>query len=161
MNVHHKGVKIMKNDEASKPRFNFIRKRLNFREWLGLDILIDITFRLINMTRDLILLPTPKEKDSFEQVQAKLGLNSADILIRQNRLAALSLFMLFLAAAMFVYLIYQCRYGSYRGIIITTALVSMILGFAFRYHFWYMQFREKKLGLTLNEWFHYTVYGRK
>jgi intracellular multiplication protein IcmV len=159
MNVHYTGVKIMKKDKAQekKPRFNFIRRRLRFSEWLGLDILIDLSLRLLGLVKDLVVIQSPEQSESFEQAQAKLGLSATDIELRQQRLKLLTVFMLVMLIPIIAYVIYQALYGSIQATCISIVLACVILGFAFRYHFWFTQFKQRKLGLTFNEWFKYTL----
>ncbi len=143
--------------KKNRPRFHFIRSRLRFSEWLAVDSLRHIAQQIAAMGKDLVVLNRTKPAASFKQAQKKLGLTAAQLLQQQTRLAALCGFMLLLASITFGYAFYQLWYGSLQAVIITLVLVFILLGFAFRYHFWFIQLKEKKLGLTLQEWFNHTT----
>ena len=146
----------MKND---KPRFNFIRSRLRVKEWLGFDVLVSLSLDLLHFAERLLVIKPPSSPESFAEAMAKFGLTPANILQRQYRFALTSFCMIVLALGMFAYVIYQAMYGSLQAMMISLVLVCVFLGLSFRYHFWFTQLKYKRLGLTLIEWFKYTVSG--
>lgn len=102
--------------------------------------------------RLFVLQPKPA-KESFEAVQERLQLTDEALLIKQRSLFRLSILMCVFALAMLVYTAYQCFYGYFFAIILSGIVSLLALTFAFRYHFWYFQIRQKKLGCSLRVWF--------
>jgi intracellular multiplication protein IcmV len=48
---------------------------------------------------------------------------------------------------------YQLFYGSYQAAIVSFIILWIALVLAFRYHFWYFQIKNRKLGCTVYEWY--------
>ena len=61
--------------------------------------------------------------------------------------------MLLSACLIFVYAGYQFFYGSIKAFIVSLVVMLIALVLAFRYHFWYFQIKQRKLGCTFNEWY--------
>jgi len=92
-------------------------------------------------------------REAFDKAQSAQKLSDADMVAREKSLRRLSQFMLGIAALVFIYFLYHLIFGSLAGAILTFAVVCIALAFSFRYHFWYFQIRERKLGCTFSEWY--------
>jgi intracellular multiplication protein IcmV len=102
-----------------------------------------------------------QKTESFESAKAKLKLSDKDLLVRQKGLLRLSLTMAGVAILMFIYALYNLFYAYYLAVLISLVVVLMALAMAFRYHFWYFQIKQKKLGCSFREWFSQGILGDK
>ena len=101
--------------------------------------------------RLFVMRPKPAEEE-FSKAQARLNLTDDMLLKKQQSLFKVSVLMAVFGLGMLFYTVYQCFYGSF--VAVALSLIVSLLGwaFAFRYHFWYFQMREKKLGCSFSEW---------
>jgi intracellular multiplication protein IcmV len=98
---------------------------------------------------------------SFKEAMAKMHLTEESLIARRKALYRLCLLMTVLGFALLAYAVYHLIEGNYSAAVVSF-VVSMI-GFvlAFRYHFWYFQIKERKLGCTLREWYQQGFLGKK
>ena len=61
--------------------------------------------------------------------------------------------MVSLAMMLFLYFLYNLFYGRYAAVLLSSIVMLLALVIAFRYHFWYFQIQQRKLGCTLSDWF--------
>lgn len=93
-----------------------------------------------------------ERSESFEEAASRLGLTTQDIISKQKtflRLALCFIAMSLLALSYAIYLFWHAAPWA-GGIAFTVGLVA--LGYAFRYHFWFFQVKQRKLGCTTREW---------
>lgn len=94
----------------------------------------------------------PALTESFDTAQKELNLSNADLLLREKALFRLSILMLTMASAIFIYSGYHFFEGNFRAGIISIIVMMIALSLAFRYHFWYYQIKHRKLGCSFDEW---------
>lgn len=102
--------------------------------------------------RLFVLSPKPVS-ESFDQAVKRLNLSDEALLKKQQALFRLSILMGCLGVGMFYYSIYQWFYGTLQGVLLSLMVSSLAWVFAFRYHFWYFQIKQRKLGCSLYTWF--------
>ncbi len=138
-----------------------LKKMFNVRLWSDADRLKSFFLFILNEVKSL-LLPQPKEvTESFKAAQARLNLTDADMRVQIKALFRLSLLMSSMAFLFLMYAIYQLVYGSLQGGMLTLAIMLVALAFAFRYHFWYFQLKQGKLGCTIRTWLKQGLLGGK
>ncbi len=76
---------------------------------------------------------------------------------RQKAFGRLAAFYLFVVCCLGMYAIYLWYQHAFLAILMTAILMLVATSFAFKEHFWYMQMRQRRLGLTLKEWFLLTI----
>ncbi len=91
--------------------------------------------------------------ESFETAQKALKLSDKDLLVREKALYRLSILMLLLAFCIFIYTGYHLFWGTFRAALVSFVVMLIALALAFRYHFWYYQIKNRKLGCSFEEWF--------
>ncbi|WP_298624139.1 type IVB secretion system protein IcmV [uncultured Legionella sp.] len=136
----------------------------NIRAWSDWDRLKAFTLYLKNGFKRLFVpqkITDAKSVESFDDVKSRLKLSDAELLIKQNALLRLSIFMLVFAAMVVVYVGYQFVYGSFRAGLLSLVVTLIALVLAFRYHFWYYQIKHRKLGCTIKEWYRHGLLGEK
>ena len=134
-----------------------IKTLFNVRSWADWDRMKAFTLYLLNGTKQYLVPQKTVDKESFKEAKKRLNLTDADLLARQKGLLRVSLIMVFFAFSLFVYAIYHFIYLQFLGGILSLVVMCIALVMAFRYHFWYFQFKENKLGCTTQEWFKYLM----
>ena len=125
----------------------------NVKSWLDVDR-IRAGFRFISEQGRQYFIPNSKKQvESFDAAMTRLGLSEEDIVVRQRGLLRLSIMMVFAAIAVFLYLLYNLAHRYYVAVALSTIVMLLALTLAFRYHFWYFQMKQRRLGCSLREWF--------
>jgi intracellular multiplication protein IcmV len=134
---------------------------LNVRAWFDWDRVKAFTLYLINGFKRLFVPKKNVETESFAEATAKLDINDESLQIKQKALFRLSIIMLISAIAIFGYAGYQLIFGSFKAMIVSLVVTLIALTLAFRYHFWYYQIKQRKLGCSFDEWFKQGLLGEK
>lgn len=133
----------------------------NVRSWSDWDRMRAFTRYLVNGFKKFFI-PQPAEKgESFELAKKRLKLTDAELKARQIGLFRLSIAMVAIAFLLLIYTIYLLVSGGYRGGLVSFVVMLIALVLAFRYHFWYFQIKERKLGCTIQEWLKQGLKGEK
>lgn len=138
-----------------------IGRIFNVRLWSDADRVKANGHYIWTFLKSLLVVQSPTIEESFEDAKLRLNLTDEELATRQRSLLKLSILMMSISILLFIYLIYQLVYGRIPGILLTVSLVSLAAVMAFRYHFWYYQIKEKKLGCSVREWFKYGLLGEK
>jgi len=150
---------MKKQSEARTKRvFNRI---FNVRTWADWDRMKSFTLYLTRGVKNLFVPQDKEVQESFEAAQARLNLSDADMLVRQKSLYRLSLLMAVMALLLFAYAIYHLVLANFLAFILSLVVMMIALVLAFRYHFWYFQIKQRKLGCSLHEWFRQGLMGDK
>lgn len=144
---------------------NLITRIINVRRWFDWERMRAFTLYLVNGFKRLFL---PKEKvegeppnESFSEAAELLHLSDENIIAKQKALFRLSIIMVLAALLIFAYAVYQLFYGSIRAFLVSLVVTFIALVLAFRYHFWYYQIKNRRLGCTFNEWYRQGLLGGK
>lgn len=154
----------MADKEAKKKgsRIKRLFKRLlNVRYWFDFDRVKDISRYFIATFKKFFVPSKQEASESFSQAMARLQLTEADILMRQSALLRLVYLMLMFAGLAFAYACYLLWQHAWHSGGFTFVVLGLALTLAFRYHFWYFQIKQRKLGCSFQEWFHQGLLGRK
>lgn len=150
------------NDKKESRIGRIFKRILNIRAWIDYDRVKSITMYLIDGLKKLFIPSSEKgKKESFEVAVKKLHLNEQQLIDKKKALIRLTYLMCFLALTIFLYAIYQSVYGSWKAVIVSFVITWLALILAFRYHFWYYQIKERKLGCTLKEWYRQGLIGKR
>lgn len=146
----------------SSSRLGLLLKNVfNLKSWLDWTRVKAFTLYLYKGAKRLFVLEEATETESFEAAKKRLKLTDNDLLIKQKGLLRLTITMMIVAIFIFCYAIYLFYTGSFKGGILGVIVTLIALTLAFRYHFWYFQIKEKKLGCTFHEWFKQGLMGEK
>ncbi|MCH9756184.1 MAG: type IVB secretion system protein IcmV [Gammaproteobacteria bacterium] len=132
-----------------------------FKLWLDVDRIKGFTLYITGMFKKFFVPQPQKPKESFDLAKERLDLDDELLLKRQRALLRVSILMLFFAVLLVGYGIYQVFYGAVLGVLLSVVVTFIALTLAFRYHFWYFQIREKKLGCSFKQWLHEGLLGGK
>ena len=146
----------------SSSRFASLFSRVfQFRYWLDVERVKGFTQYILGALKKLFVPQPQKASESFEAAQARLSLTDEQLATRQQSLFRVSLLMLVLAGLLFCYAVYQFLFGSMLGVLLTGVVILIALTLAFRYHFWFFQMKEKKLGCSWKIWLYEGLLGGK
>ena len=132
-----------------------------FRYWLDVSRIKGFTQYVIDLGKKLFLPQPQKAEETFTEAKTRLKLSDEQLQKREQALFRVSALMVFFAVLLFFYAIYQMVYGSILGVILSVVVTLIALTLAFRYHFWYFQIKEKKLGCSWRIWLNEGLLGGK
>jgi intracellular multiplication protein IcmV len=138
----------------------------NVRSWLDYDRIKAFTLYLWNGIKKMVIpqkveVTEQDASQSFRTMVASMNLSEQDLASRAKGLYRLSLLMCFVSLLIFGYAIYQIVSGHWKATIVSLVVTLIGLVLAFRYHFWYFQIKERKLGCTFQEWYKRGLLGGK
>lgn len=148
-----------------KQQYNRIRhvfsSAFNVRSWSDFDRVKGFSLYLKNGISRIFILRKHVVEQSFDEVLKQNGLSEEQLQKKQKALLRLSILMGVLAAIFFFYSIYLIVQGSWHAMFLGVVVMMLATVFAFRYHFWYFQIKERKLGCSFSEWFKRGLMGHK
>ena len=136
-----------------------IKGLFNFKLWMGYDRLVD-QGRSIKDSYDGIFTPqVSSRKEDMEQVKSRFGLNESDLDKKASELFRLAVTMVVLFFPVISYALYLLWNFHWHAGILALVVSGFPIVLAFRYHFWYYQVKERRLGITFSEWLHRGLLG--
>lgn len=144
----------MKNKSRSRTG-SIIRSVFNLRLWTDWDRMRTFTLYLLRGIKKFFVPETTTDVETFDEAQKRLNLSEADLISRRKALYRTSLLMLVFALFFLGYAIYHFMLLQMLGGWLSLVVMLIALVLAFRYHFWYFQIKERKLGCSIQEWVRY------
>lgn len=149
----------MKNKSGS--RIGRVLSRVfNFKSWFDWGRIKGWTRYFIDGLKKFFIPQEGQTKESFDKAVKRLNLSKTELNQRQQGLLRLSLVMVGLSVLLFAYTIYLLVTGGYLGAFVGLVVTLIALVLAFRYHFWYFQIKERKLGCSIQQWFQQGLMGK-
>lgn len=149
---------------AIRDVFKVSRKTFfNPRAWLNYDEFKNQNRILWNLVKDVITVPapTPQSSETFEQAMVRHGMTEADIATTIKNYRLFTLIFLTLGSLAFIYAFFLLfGYYTISGWLLSMCVCALLFAQAFRYDFWSLQLRRRKLDLTFNDWKE-SVLGKK
>ena len=139
---------------AIKDVFKVNRKTfLDPAAWLGYSTVKDSILTTWNLMRSQFIVPEPTITETFDQAMTRLNLTEEDIVDRKNQYYFYAAIFLGLAFISFIFaFILLFRERTFAGFCLGLAVTALFSSQAFRYHFWYFQIKQRRLGCTFEEW---------
>lgn len=156
----------MKSNKFSRITHVF-KSIFNVRAWLDYDRVRAFSLYLFNGIKKLFVPQPMIKSDSdegnklFAEKAANLHLSQEDLNDRAKGLYRLAILMCSIATCIFIYGIYNLFYARYSAVIVSFTVMLVALVLAFRYHFWYFQIKQRKLGCSIKEWYRQSFLGDK
>lgn len=145
---------------------NTIKKGLfsgyNVKKWVGLDEVKRSGRTIKNLYSDLYgseaKSAQSKAPQSFEQAVKQYGLTEQDIQKRMKTHLIVAICCFIAIFPVFIYALYL----FFAKVMILPGFVALMVSFllsayAFREHFNYFQMKQRRLGCSVKEWFHFVV----
>lgn len=134
---------------------------VNVNEWVGFRSLTNMTTGLAEAIKAIFVPQKSERSETFEESIKRLDLSEADIKQRERSFLRIALFMAFLGVACIGYTLFLFWNAHFIPGLLALILTAIILAYAYRFHFWYFQVKNRKLGCTFDEWFNAKISGEK
>lgn len=138
-----------------------IKSLFNFRAWSDFDRIADQSRKLADSVDDVFHPSSEGRKEDFEQAKRRLNLTEQDIEHRKSIFFRLAILMMILFFPVLGYALNLFMQGHWHSGILGVVVSMIPLVLAFRYHFWYYQLKQRKLGISFQEWLHHGLLGEK
>ncbi len=140
----------------------FGKRFLNPSAWMGRERLGDTARDIKDHAQRMFTVDDKASMaETFSGVVSRLKLSEKDIKSRTRNLGALAIFFGFVSLLLAGYFFYNIWHGNVLASLMSFGLCTALLGFTFKYHFWYFQMKERKLGCTTQEWWDYGILRKK
>lgn len=135
----------------------------NIKRMVGWDHLKNSYKGLFASVKAMGARPNPANvvKETFDEAVQRLNLSEENIVAKTKSFFITAIVFVIIAVALFIYALDLLFSGHILATIIDLILVVLALSLALRDHFWHTQMKQRRLGLTLREWFNYTFKGVK
>lgn len=140
---------------------NMLSTAFNVRKWSDFDRMKGFTLYLENGIKNLFIPRRQIAVQSFNEALKQYNIDEKALLKKRRGLFRLSMFMCIVALVLLIYSIYLAMFGSWHAALLSLVVMMLAWALAFRYHFWFFQIKQRKLGCTFKEWFHRGFLGRK
>jgi len=130
----------------------------NVKSWVGWDSLSQNGSWIRGMLRGIMRgAQKSTVSETFEEACQKYGYTPEFLVEQEQRFAkAAKVYLAFLAAG-FCYMIWLYVKQHYAAFIVMAPLNFMLFALYFRESFWLMQIQQKRLGMSMRDWFNITV----
>jgi intracellular multiplication protein IcmV len=148
--------------KRSKSRIASLFQRIfNIRWWIDFDRAKGAIGYISQSVKGIFVLQKPNKPTSFSEAVASLHIKEEELQARARGLYRLSILMLIIALCLLGYTGYLVLYSTLHSAIVCIGLMGLALIFAFRYHFWYFQIHQRRLGCSIKEWYRIGIWGGK
>lgn len=137
------------------------KRVLDVRGWSDWDRTKTGTSWIVDTIKKLFVPQQHTVDESFDEAKQRLRLTESDIENKKKALLGLSILMAIFAVGLFIYALYLIINLHIAAFFLTIVIMGVALTLAFRYNFWYYQFKVRKLGCSISEWFHNGLMGGK
>lgn len=128
----------------------------NPRAWLGYDTVKETSQGFWGIMKGVFGLRAssfaPVKHESFSNAAARFNLTDNDLNDMQLTYFSYALLFVLMAVGILIYSVWLLLHLYISSFVIGLAVVVLLLGQAFRFHFWYFQVKHRKLGCTFAEW---------
>jgi intracellular multiplication protein IcmV len=139
---------------AVRDAFKITRKTFfNPLGWLGYNELKTYNKIIWGNLKDASTIEKPERTETFDEAMQRFEVSDADLKKISETYLFYAIFFIFLAAFAFAGgFIFLIAYGKFSAFVLAMVCVSLLLCYAFRFHFWHFQIKHRKLGCTFSEW---------
>lgn len=138
----------------------FKRLKSTFRKASDYDRMAQSSEFIKTALKRLFVPQHAKRKESFTEAMQRLNITETQVQNKQRAFKRLAMIMLSVALLILGYSFFRIIQGHWHAVIFSLVLMMIVLVLAFRYHFWFFQLKQRKLGCTLEEWFRFTILRR-
>ncbi len=121
--------------------------------WFAYDVLQTQHQVIKENFRSVFTIDKPAREETFEEAIQRLGLTEEDVKQRMSSSIRFAVIFFITGLLLFFYAFYLLfRYKYILPWLMGVAASGILFAQAFKFHFWFSQMRERKLGLTFSEW---------
>jgi intracellular multiplication protein IcmV len=130
------------------------------RKWTGVDSSVTFGSSVVEMAKGLFSVRKGQSTQSFDAKTQSMGLDEVTLQQRARDFLRMATFGLIATVAIWSYMIYLLLGQAWHGAIVSLGVSFVVLALSFRYHFWYFQIKQRRLGCTLSDWWRIGILGR-
>lgn len=138
-----------------------VSKRFVNPDWTNKDLLIKVGSGIKKTFWSIFSIKSVVNPETFAEAKIRLKLTEEQISSQKDSCLRLTYVFLLMAISMFGYSIYNFLEDNKVVSFATLGLTFALLGFCFKFHFWYFQLKNRHLGYSLQEWWEQGVLGHK
>lgn len=121
--------------------------------WVDYENLKYRTRTIWDVLKNLFSTGAPERSETFAEAMQRMGLTEADIVRSQQNYRLYALIFLLCGLLVFFYSFYLLfAHYTFTGWLLGIAAAGVFFSQAFRFDFWALQLRKRKLGMTYAEW---------
>lgn len=125
----------------------------NPRKWIDYDGIKDQQVVIWSILKGVMTAPEEGRKQSFEKLVEEKGLKESEIADGISTYRALAVVFVLLGLASTLYAFYLLFFNAtLAGFLLSAVVATLFFSQAFKYDFWALEMRERKLGLTFADW---------
>jgi intracellular multiplication protein IcmV len=145
---------VRMQDMAIRDVFKISRKTfVNPAGWIDYDLLKSQNQTIWEVLRNLFSKPSPVKEESFSAAMKRLKLTEKDVREGATNYRIFAGIFFIFGLLLFFYTFYLLfHHGAFLGWILGLAASTLLFAQAFKYDFWSLQMRRRKLGITFKEW---------
>lgn len=129
------------------------KRFLDVRTWSSYDQVKSSLANTFKSAKGLFSVRTSQRVETFEQAMQRLQLSEQDIAQRMSFMLRLARLFTVLGVVVVGYALYLVVYhGSFFAFVLSAVIAGLAFMQAFRYHFWYMQTKMRRLGCTIEDY---------
>lgn len=148
--------------EPKKAKVGFFRRVRGGMEALsGWNSIKEGSSNIKQGVKVILQVQKPTHKETFAEAMVRLNLTEADIKERESNFLRLSLIITVFAILCLLYTLYLLWQAAFLSALLALVVTLLCIATAARYHFWYFQTKNRKLGCTIHEWLNARVDGGK
>jgi intracellular multiplication protein IcmV len=126
---------------------------INPRAWIGWDSLRTYNTLIFGILKNAFTPSEPTRKETFADAMQRMHLTEEDIQTNARNYLLYTTFFMICGALVFFFGFYLIfKYHTLHGWLLAMSASALFFGQAFRFHFWYFQIKQRKLGCTFQEW---------
>ena len=130
--------------------------------WFGYDTVRAQTLDTWSILKNLFSKPKSGEAETFEQAVLRLNLSETEITNTATTYRLYALMFAVFGILIFYYSFYLLfKHWVFTGWLLGVAASGLCFAQAFRYDFWSLQMRRRKLGLSFNDWLSSLIGGKE
>ncbi|NNM59798.1 MAG: hypothetical protein HKM04_08285 [Legionellales bacterium] len=129
------------------------------KTWVSWDAVSRESSYVAGNFRSLLKVEKPTHTESYEEALKRLNLTEADMAQKKKDFMRLTLIMGALGVLVLCYTLYLLWNASFGSGALALVVSLLCFATACRYHFWYFQIKNHKLGCTIHEWLNAKVSG--
>jgi intracellular multiplication protein IcmV len=139
---------------AIRDIFKISRKTfVNPVAWIDFDTLRSQTRNLWDTLKSTFTAPQPLREETFEAAMKRLNITEKDVKFAANTYRIYAIFFVIFGLIVFCYAFYLLfSKVSFAGWLLGLSASALFFSQAFKFDFWALQMKERRLGLSFAEW---------
>ncbi|MEC8063855.1 MAG: hypothetical protein VX112_03310 [Pseudomonadota bacterium] len=126
-------------------------------EWMGISLMVKSGRSIYSMYENLVTPPKATRRESFHDAVSRLHISEKDIKSQMYYYKMTSSIYGLFCIFGIIYAMILFVYGTRGAFIMSCSYCCLIGSFFFRESFWYMQIKNRRLGMSPYDWLRFMV----